>query len=141
MSSTHTPLGEKAAPNAPLSPHLQIWRFTVTMAASITHRGTGVAMFAGTALLAAWLYTAAAGEEAFGPIGALLSGPLGVIIIAGYTWTICFHMLNGLRYLYWDSGRGFGVETAKKTAWAVYTGSFLLTVIILMAGFSARGGA
>lgn len=138
-----------AAPNAassakgqpPLSPHLQIWRFTVTMAASITHRATGVALYTGSIVLALWLFLAAQGPAAFYHLGGFLSSPFGAIILAGYVWALCFHMLGGLRYLYFDSGRGLAPATAAKTAWAVYLGATLLAALILFAGFSARGGA
>ena len=39
----------------PLSPHLQIWRFHITMAASITHRITGTALYFGSFLITAWI--------------------------------------------------------------------------------------
>lgn len=125
----------------PLSPHLQIWRFTVTMAASITHRATGVANAAGVLLLAVWMYAALRGPEFFEPLGAFLTSPLGGVVIAGFVWSLSFHLLNGLRYLYWDSGRGFAPKWARATSWAVYVGSVLLTALILFAGAAARGGA
>jgi succinate dehydrogenase / fumarate reductase cytochrome b subunit len=129
------------SPARPLSPHLQIWRFTVTMAASITQRGTGVANFAGVALLALWLFSVAQGSEFFAPVGALLTSPIGGVVLAGFIWSLCFHMLNGLRYLYWDSGRGFKPATARATGWAVYIGSVALAGLVIFAGLAARGGA
>ena len=51
----------------PTSPHLQIYRWTVTMTMSILHRMTGIANYAGMALLAIWLGSAGSAEpEAFG---------------------------------------------------------------------------
>ena len=111
------------------------------MAASITHRGTGVALYTGTILLALWMYTAAQGPAVFWRVGAFLTSPLGGIVITGYVWALCYHLLNGLRHLYWDSGRGLAPKTATMTAWAVYIGATLLTAFIVYAGFSARGGA
>ena len=125
----------------PLSPHLQVWRFTVTMAASITHRGTGAALYSGSVLLALWLITASLGEEQFALVGNILASPIGLIVLTGYCWAICFHMLNGIRHLYWDTGRGLAKETATKTAWAIYIGATVLTIIIVTVGLSARGGA
>ncbi len=124
----------------PLSPHLQIWRFTVTMAASITHRATGVANFAGIALLAIWMFAVLQGPGFFYPIGGFLTSTLGGVILAGFIWSLSFHLMNGLRYLYWDSGRGFAPKWARATSWAVYLGSVLLTALILFAGHAARGG-
>ncbi|MEM8770167.1 MAG: succinate dehydrogenase, cytochrome b556 subunit [Pseudomonadota bacterium] len=124
----------------PLSPHLQIWRFTVTMAASITHRGTGVALYAGTALLAFWLIAVAQGPGFFYPIGGFLTSLPGMAILGGYIWALSFHLMNGLRYLYWDSGRGFDPKMARMTSWLVYVGSIALTALIFFLGYSARGG-
>ena len=45
----------------PLSPHLQVWRWHVTMLGSILHRASGVALYAGAALTVVWLASLAAG--------------------------------------------------------------------------------
>lgn len=111
------------------------------MAASITHRATGVANFAGVALLAFWLYAVAQGPAFFYPFGGFLTSTLGGIILTGFIWSLSFHLINGLRYLYWDSGRGFAPPTARATGWAAYIASFVLTAIIMVAGYAARGGA
>ena len=129
-------------PNArPLSPHLQIWGWTVTMASSITHRATGIALYTGTILLALWTAALAAGVETFAPIGGLLTSPFGIFVLAGYTWALLYHLMNGIRHLYWDTGRGLNYGTAKKTAWFIFIASFILAAIIVFAGVSARGAA
>jgi len=124
----------------PLSPHLGIWRWTATMAASITHRATGLALYAGTILLAAWAFAASRGEAFFAPVGAFLASPFGTLILFGYAFALLFHSINGLRHLYWDMGRGLGVKTARMTAWYAFAASILLAVAIVAAGVSARGG-
>ena len=123
----------------PLSPHLQIWRFTVTMAASITHRGTGMVLYGGSLLLALWGYALAFSPSLFTAVAGFAASPLGFIIIAGYIWSLCFHLMNGMRHLYWDSGRGLAIETAKKTAWAIYIASLVLAGVILWAGYAGMG--
>lgn len=125
--------------NRPLSPHLSIWRWTPTMAASITHRATGAALYSGTILLALWAFAASQGEMFFAPFGAVLGSPLGILILFGYAWALIFHALNGLRHLYWDTGRGLDVKTARTTAWYAYAASLLLAVAVVAAGVSARG--
>lgn len=123
----------------PLSPHLQIWAWTVTMAASITHRATGIALYGGAILLAIWFFAAALGPEAFAPVNAVAGSPFGLIVLFGFTWALLFHALNGLRHLYWDTGRGLAKETARMTAWLVYAASLLLTIAIFAAALSAKG--
>ena len=129
----------QAHTSRPLSPHLQIWRFTVTMAASITHRGTGVVLYGGSILLALWLYALAFSPSLFASLAGFVTTPIGFIIVAGYVWALCFHLMNGLRHLYWDSGRGLAPATATKTAWAIYIGSIALTALVLWAGYNGMG--
>lgn len=134
-------MAEGATSGRPLSPHLQIWRFTVTMAASITHRVTGAAIYGGSLLLAVWLYALAFSPSLFETLSGFVNSPIGFIIIAGYVWALSFHLMNGLRHLYWDSGRGLAPKTATMTAWLIYSASVLLTAFILWSGYAARGAA
>lgn len=126
-------MGNGAPSSRPLSPHLQIWRFTATMAASITHRGTGTVLYGGTLLIGIWLIALGFNEALFNGISAFINTSFGWIIIAGYVWSLSFHLLNGLRHLYWDSGRGLAPKTATMTAWAVYIAATLITAFILFA--------
>ena len=139
--SSTGPVGTTHAVRAamPLSPHLQIWRFTVTMAASITQRATGIANVTGTVLLALWAFLAARGEAAFAPLGDFLSSPLGAFVIFGYIWSLSFHRLGGLRYLYTDTGRGLDPVKARRVAWAVYAGSFVLAAIVAFGAIMSAG--
>lgn len=109
------------------------------MAASITHRATGAALYSGTILLAVWVFAASRGEAFFAPFGAFLASPIGVFILFGYAWALLFHGVNGLRHLYWDMGRGLDVKTAAATAWGVYAASLLLAIAVVAAGVAARG--
>lgn len=112
------------------------------MAASIVNRATGVVLYGGSLLLALWLLFLAAFPGQFSSLVVpFLHSPVGFIVIAGYVWSLCFHMLAGLRHVYWDSGRGLAYETVKKTSWAIWIGSVVLAAIILAAGYAARGGA
>jgi succinate dehydrogenase / fumarate reductase cytochrome b subunit len=93
-----------AARSRPLSPHLQIYRFTLTMATSIVHRGTGLAMYFGTLLIVLWLGAAALGEGPFGVVNSVFGfWPVQVVLFLA-TWALFHHMLGGIRYFIWDSG-------------------------------------
>jgi succinate dehydrogenase / fumarate reductase cytochrome b subunit len=135
---TSDPASAKAA-SRPLSPHLQIWRWTPTMAASITHRATGVALYSGTILLALWVFAASTGGALYEAIAGFLASPAGIFILFGYCWALFFHACNGLRHLYWDMGRGLDVKTARMTAWLAYAASLFLAIIVVALGVSARG--
>lgn len=110
------------------------------MAASITHRGTGAALYSGTILLAVWTFAVALGAEAFRPVGAILSSPLGQIALAGYVWALIFHAFNGLRHLYWDQGNGLDLKSARATAIAAFAASLGLAAVLVVAGLMNRAG-
>ncbi len=90
----------------PLSPHLSVYRFTLTMAMSIVHRITGVALYAGTLLLAWWLLALSTDAGAYVHVSRIMASIPGQVILFGYTWALFHHMLGGVRHLIWDVGRG-----------------------------------
>ncbi len=124
----------------PLSPHLWIYRWPVTMATSITHRATGVANYAGTFFLAWWLFAAAIGKEAYEGFQAVAGSPIGLIVLFGYTWSLIYHMINGVRHLFWDTGGGFNNATAEATGIFVYIVSFGATLFVWIVGVAGMGG-
>lgn len=123
----------------PLSPHLQIYGWKITMAASITHRITGVGLAIGSLLLTCWLLSLAGGPESYAALQAFLGSWFGRLLLLGFTWSLMYHLCNGIRHLFWDTGRGFEVATANRTAWAAFTGSVLLTLIVWVLAYSCRG--
>lgn len=118
----------------PLSPHLQIWRFTVTMAASITHRGAGVFLYGGSVLLAVWVFSLAMWPGLYAVLSAFFGSSAGSVVIAAYVWSLSFHLLNGLRYLFWDAGYGFAIRTARITGWLAFGISAVLAAFIVFSG-------
>ena len=94
----------------PLSPHIQIYRWTLTMMLSILHRATGVALYAGSALLTWWLMAAATGPEAYALVRDISSAWYGRLVLFGYSWALFHHMFGGVRHFIWDTGRGFDLK-------------------------------
>lgn len=131
---------QTAARPRPLSPHLQIWRWNVTMAASITHRVTGMALAAGTLLLAWWVIAAASGPDAYETFARVAGHPLGEAVLFAFVWALSFHLLNGIRHLFWDLGYGFAVKTAFRTGVLVYVLSLAIAVTVFALGYIAKGG-
>jgi len=125
----------------PLSPHLGIYRMTLTMAMSIVHRITGAALFMGTLLLCWWLLAAASGPTAYAKVQAFMGSFIGVLILFGYTWALIHHMLGGIRHLIWDTGRGFGPAEREWLTRASVIGSVSLTLLIWIVGYMFMGGA
>ncbi|TPJ67460.1 succinate dehydrogenase, cytochrome b556 subunit [Mesorhizobium sp. B2-7-1] len=123
----------------PLSPHLTVYRPPITMTMSIIHRITGGALYFGTLLVAAWLIAASSSQAAFDWVDWAFGSWLGRLVLFGYTWALMHHMLGGLRHLVWDTGAGLEKHTASKIAWATLAGSIVLTLLIWIAGYMARG--
>jgi succinate dehydrogenase / fumarate reductase, cytochrome b subunit len=124
--------------NRPLSPHLFMYRWPVTMVVSILHRITGGALYVGMALLAWWLIAAATSERAFAIANGFLGSWLGLLILFGYSWALLHHMLGGLRYLVWDFGVGLERQARNVLAWGNVIGSAALTVLVWAIGLAAR---
>ena len=91
----------------PLSPHLQVYRWPISMALSILHRVTGVGLGIGTLLLTWWLVAAAVSDEAFASVQWFLATPIGLLLLFGWTLALFFHFFAGIRHLVWDAGYGF----------------------------------
>ncbi len=124
----------------PISPHLQVWRWHITMATSILHRATGVALYGGALLLALWAACLAAGPGPFELYRAVLGSIPGKLALIALTFSIFFHMANGVRHLVWDSGHGFEPKVADQSGTAVIAFAVVLTVLV-WADLFLMGGA
>ena len=127
------------APERPLSPHLQIYRPQITSVLSIAHRATGVVLSLGTALLVAWLVAAASGPETFAAARACAGSWLGILGLFGFSLCLVYHLLNGIRHLFWDIGRGFELRTVTLTGWAVVAATVVLTAAAWIVGLMMTG--
>lgn len=123
----------------PLSPHIQIYRWTLTMTLSILHRATGIALYAGTVLLAAWLMAVASGPEAYAQVQTISSHWLGRLVLFGYSWALFHHMFGGIRHFIWDTGRGFNLTTVEWLARITALIPLLLTVATWLLAYSYLG--
>jgi succinate dehydrogenase / fumarate reductase cytochrome b subunit len=134
MAETKTGSGLAARP---MSPHLQVWRWHITMAGSILHRATGIALYGGAVLLALWAASLAGGQGSFELYKGLLGSWLGKIVLFGLTFSIFYHMANGVRHLVWDVGKGFEPRTADMTGVAAIVFAAVVTVAIwVLAAFT-----
>ncbi|WP_343080926.1 succinate dehydrogenase, cytochrome b556 subunit [Ostreiculturibacter nitratireducens] len=118
--------------NRPLSPHLQIYRWQVPMLTSILTRITGNALIVAALLIVWWLLAAATSAEYFAVADAVVRSWFGKLVFLGSIWAVWYHMLAGLRHLYYDSGRGLDIPTAEKLGWACIIGSVVLTVVTVV---------
>jgi succinate dehydrogenase / fumarate reductase cytochrome b subunit len=91
----------------PMSPHLQIYRWPLSMALSILHRASGIALSVGTLLLTWWLVAAATSPQAFAQVQGFIASPIGMLLLFGWSVALIFHLFTGIRHLAWDMGYGF----------------------------------
>lgn len=122
----------------PLSPHLQIYRPMLTMVMSIAHRITGVALYAGTLLLAWFLIAAATGGHAFGTVAGVLDSWFGRLVLFGFTWALFHHLLGGIRHFVWDAGYGMGHPEREWLAQGTLVGGIVLTLVVWAAALWLR---
>lgn len=122
-------MSAKPAQNRPLSPFMigPYYRPQLTSMLSITHRLTGLALTAGTVLLACWLMSAAAGAGAYAQFTAVLKSIPGQALVLLWSWALFYHLCNGIRHLVWDTGRAFDMASVYRGGYLVIAGSLLLT--------------
>ena len=113
----------------PLSPHLQIYRWHISSLLSITHRITGVINFLALILIFFWLLGLSFGESNYELFLLIINSFLGKFILIGFTWSMSFHLLSGIRHLVWDLGYGFEIKTANISGTVVIISSLALTII------------
>jgi succinate dehydrogenase / fumarate reductase, cytochrome b subunit len=117
-----------AARSRPLSPHLQIYRFTLTMANSIIQRGTGMAMYFGTLLIVLWLGAAALGDGPLAVVNAIFGFWLVQVVLFLATWALFHHMLGGVRHFIWDSVNGLDPVGREMITRVQFAASIALTL-------------
>lgn len=113
----------------PLSPHLQIYRWELTMALSILHRVSGLLLSLGALFLVCWLLAAAAGPARFAAVHGFVASTTGQVLLFAWTLALFFHLGNGIRHLFWDVGYGFSMPAARRSAWFVLVFSVAATLL------------
>ncbi|NBB65836.1 succinate dehydrogenase, cytochrome b556 subunit [Pseudomonas sp. ODNR1LW] len=121
-----------------MSPYTDIWRWHVTMAASILFRATIIAATVGAVILAVWLGALAFGPEHFDCLSGLAGSPLGLFVFFGLTVVAFSFVLNGARHLINDSGHGLTLKPANLLAniavWAPVPLAIVFWVILFATG-------
>ena len=115
--------------NNPLSPHLQIYRWHISSLLSITHRIVGVINLLALILIFFWLTALSFGENSYELFLLIINSFFGKFILIGFTWSMSFHLLSGIRHLVWDLGYGFEIKTANISGIIVIITSLVVTVI------------
>ena len=115
--------------NNPLSPHLQIYRWHISSLLSITHRIAGIINLFALILIFFWLIVLSLGESNYELFLFIINSFFGKFILIGFSWSMIFHLLSGIRHLAWDLGYGFEIKTANISGVVVIISSLVLTII------------
>ena len=122
----------------PLSPHLTIYRPTMTMAMSIAHRISGAALYVGVLLLAWFLIAVSSDASSFAVFSDFINSFIGRLALFLITWALFHHSVGGVRHILWDAGYGLDAPLRDQMAWATAIGGFALTVLVWAIGFAVR---
>ncbi len=142
MTDAPTPRRER-----PVSPHLMtggfgsplLWRWHITMWTSILHRATGVALYVGALIVAAWAISLGAGPDAYADFKAVLGSIPGKVVMFSLSVCVFYHLANGVRHLVWDSGHGLDIKSANASAVVVF--AFAAAATLAIWGLAAMTGA
>lgn len=116
----------------PMSPHTSIWKWHITMASSILHRVTGIGNYIGIFIVVAWLFVTTTGQENYDQFSAVTGSIPGMVILFGFTLSICYHLLNGIRHLFMDAGVALNPKTGSFTATLALLAAVVLAVVIFI---------
>jgi len=118
----------------PISPHLQIYRWQISSLLSITHRIVGIVNLLALIFIFFWILILSFGESNYELFISAINSFFGKFILIGFTWSMSFHMLSGIRHLVWDMGYGFEIKTANISGILVIMFSLILTIIFWLLG-------
>jgi succinate dehydrogenase / fumarate reductase cytochrome b subunit len=125
----------------PLSPHLQVYRWQIQMVTSILHRATGMILTIGSLLIAAALVALASGPAAWATVTACATSLFGFLILFGWSWSLAYHLVNGIRHLVQDAGYAYKIETFVRNGWISVFGSLAITALVWILAMLQRGAA
>ena len=116
-------------PERPLSPHLQVYKWQLSSLLSITHRLTSIINLTGISFFALWICMLFLGENVFSYFEIFSKTFIGKFIFIGFSWSFSYHLLNGIRHMFWDIGYGYDIKVANLSGIIVLVLSFILTFL------------
>lgn len=118
----------------PLSPFMigPYYKPQMTSLMSISHRATGVFLsVVGAPLMLWWIIATASGPAAWDRFAGFAGHWFGTLLLAATVLCLCYHLLNGIRHLVWDTGRALELRSAYTGGWIVLIGTVILFAVIL----------
>ena len=78
-----------------------------------------------------WIMAVDNGPQAYAVFLTCMSGWIGKLALFGCLFSLCFHFLNGVRHLIWDTGRALDIRSAYTLGWLVLAGTAVSTAILM----------
>src|SRR3546814_3144476 len=72
----------------------------------------------------------AAGGDVYATAAACLASPIGMIALFGFSLSLVYHLLNGIRHMLWDIGWGFELPEVYRSGYTVAGLTVVLTALI-----------
>ena len=116
----------------PLSPHLQIYKPQLTSVLSITHRITGVVLSILSLFIPLTLVSVVLGVGYFNILKVFLANTFIQLLITASIFVLAYHLLNGIRHLFWDYGLGLSMKDTYISGYLVLIVSVLLTLLSII---------
>ena len=118
--------------NRPVNLDIGTMRLPITAWASITHRATGVVLFAGMAVLLWLLDASLSGPEGFASVKECLDSFIAKLVIWGVVTALIYHSLAGVKHLIMDFGVGETMEGGILGARIVIALSVVLSLLAVI---------
>ena len=116
----------------PLSPHLQIYKPQLTSVLSITHRITGIVLSILSLFIPLTLLSVALGVDYFNILKVFLANIFIQLLVTASIFVLAYHLLNGIRHLFWDYGLGLSIKDTYVSGYLVLIVSVLLTLLSII---------
>lgn len=122
--------------NRPLSPHLQIYAWNISSLTSIMHRATGVLLYICIVAISWYVvfFTYNVGSEVAldqEQCDCMVLRYVFGMVLFGIIFALYFHFCNGIRHLFWDIGKGYELQIARKTGFLVIISAIILTFVTI----------
>jgi succinate dehydrogenase / fumarate reductase, cytochrome b subunit len=128
-----------SAHKRPLSPHLQVYNPQITSVMSILHRITGVVLALGSLGMLWVLISLSMGPEAFSVAQACIGSVFGRLAAFAFSLCLMYHLFNGVRHLFWDIGKGYGLSAVTRSGLLVLVLTVLSTTGLWLLATSNGG--
>jgi succinate dehydrogenase / fumarate reductase cytochrome b subunit len=108
------------------------YKFQLTSLLSITSRICGVFITVISAPLAlCWLIAVASGPEAYARLASGMDNIIGQLILLATVFCLCFHFMNGIRHLLWDTGAMLEIRDVYISGWVMIVCALGLSALVV----------